>query len=71
MSFWREFPGPNAAYILELYERYRIDPGLVDEETRRIFEQWRPPTDGAARGNARAPAGIALETVIGVANPRR
>ena len=69
MSFWREFPGPNAAYILELYERYRIDPGLVDEETRRIFEQWRPPTDGAARGNgALAPAGIALETVIGVAN---
>ena len=69
MSFWRDFPGPNAAYILDLYERYRNDPASVDEATRRIFEQWRPPTDGIGqRDGAIAPAGVALETAVGVAN---
>lgn len=69
MSFWRDFPGPNAAYILELYERYRDDPASVDDATRDIFERWQPPANGAAqRDEMLAPAGVALETAVGVAN---
>ena len=29
MDFWHDFHGPNAGYILELYDRYRADPGSV------------------------------------------
>jgi 2-oxoglutarate dehydrogenase E1 component len=39
MTLWQEFHGPNAGYILELYERYQQDPDAVDDETRRFFEQ--------------------------------
>ncbi len=69
MSFWRDFPGPNAAYILDLYERYRQDPASVDADTRRAFERWAPPVDGAARRDgALAPEGVALDQAVGVAN---
>lgn len=36
------FYGPNAGYVLELYERYLQDPASVDEETRTIFATWTP-----------------------------
>jgi len=69
MSFWHDFPGPNAAYILELYERYRDDPTAVDDATRQAFERWTPPADGAARrAGAPAPSGIALHQAVAVAN---
>ena len=42
MPLENEFHGPNLAYILELYERYRDDPNAVDEATRKLFEQWTP-----------------------------
>lgn len=38
------FYGPNAGYVLELYERYRQDPASVDPDTRAIFEHWTPPS---------------------------
>jgi len=47
MDFWRTFPGPNAAYVLELYEKYRLDPESVDPATRAYFSRWAPPVDGA------------------------
>src|SRR5215217_3889529 len=37
-----EFTGPNLAYILELYDRYREDPNSVDEAARKLFEGWSP-----------------------------
>src|SRR5215212_2818586 len=37
-----EFTGPNRAYILELYDRYREDPNSVDEAARQLFETWSP-----------------------------
>jgi 2-oxoglutarate dehydrogenase E1 component len=46
MDFWETFHGPNAGYVLELYERYRRDPGSVDDATQRFFESWQPPSDG-------------------------
>lgn len=36
------FYGPNAGYVLELYERYQQDPASVDAATRAIFESWKP-----------------------------
>src|ERR1051326_5991028 len=36
------FYGPNAGYVLELYERYRQNPASVDPDTRTIFESWPP-----------------------------
>jgi len=42
MDLWRDFPGPNAAAVLELYDRYRQDPGAVDEATRALFAGWTP-----------------------------
>lgn len=32
------FYGPNAGYVLELYERYRQNPASVDAATRAIFD---------------------------------
>jgi 2-oxoglutarate dehydrogenase E1 component len=45
MDIWREFSGPNAAYVLELYERFRQNPDLVDPATRQFFGQWSPPAE--------------------------
>ncbi len=46
MNFWETFHGPNAGYVLELYERYRQDPAAVDAATRDFFRTWQPPADG-------------------------
>ena len=43
-----QFAGVNAAYVLELYERYRQDPESVDPETRKSFDAWNDaPQQGA------------------------
>src|SRR5436305_1606540 len=34
------FYGPNAGYVLELYERYLQNPANVDPQTRTIFDTW-------------------------------
>jgi 2-oxoglutarate dehydrogenase E1 component len=47
MDIWNDFQGPNAGYVLELYECYRQDPNSVDAATRTYFERWTPPTEGA------------------------
>jgi 2-oxoglutarate dehydrogenase E1 component len=44
MSDFTLFHGPNAGYVIELYDRYRQDPQSVDPATRAFFEQWVPPT---------------------------
>ncbi len=36
------FYGPNAGYVLELYERYRQNQASVDPATRAVFETWSP-----------------------------
>jgi 2-oxoglutarate dehydrogenase E1 component len=50
MNLWRDFHGPNAGYILDLYDRYQQDPSAVDETTRAFFEQWSPSVDGLELG---------------------
>jgi len=44
-SPWSEFTGLNAAYLAELYDRYRTDPGAVDPGTRAFFDRWGGPPD--------------------------
>lgn len=42
----RQFAGPNAGYVEELYERFRKDPLSVDEETRAWFQTHAMPAPG-------------------------
>ncbi|MEZ4714071.1 MAG: 2-oxoglutarate dehydrogenase E1 component [Caldilineaceae bacterium] len=71
------FYGPNAGYVLELYERYQNDPAAVDAATRAFFENWTPPPappladmNGAARTRASAEAAPVadLHKAVAVAN---
>ena len=48
MAGWEDFSGINRGYVLELYERFRNDPGSVDSDTRALFERWTPPADDSA-----------------------
>src|SRR5437870_7876619 len=63
-SLFEEFHGPNAGYVLELYDRYRRDPSTVDPATREFFEQWNPPADVAEEGLSAA----SLSKVVGAVN---
>jgi len=40
MSELNLFYGPNAGFALELYDRYRNDPGSVDAATRAFFDNY-------------------------------
>ncbi len=66
MNLWHDFPGPNAAYILDLYERYRRDPAAVDAITRAIFETWTPTPDSTGASLKTAPA--AVDQIMGTIN---
>jgi 2-oxoglutarate dehydrogenase E1 component len=44
----RGFFGPNAGYVLELYDRYRENPDGVDPETRAFFADFTPPAVNGA-----------------------
>nr|MBA3337879.1 2-oxoglutarate dehydrogenase E1 component [Chloroflexia bacterium] len=44
------FYGPNAGYVLELYDRYLADPDAVDTETRAYFASNPPTMNGTAPG---------------------
>jgi 2-oxoglutarate dehydrogenase E1 component len=61
MSDLSPFHGPNAGYVLELYDRYRADPQSVDAETRAFFEQWTPPADQAAPAASVGASGAAID----------
>jgi 2-oxoglutarate dehydrogenase E1 component len=77
MNIWQEFHGPNAGYILELYEKYQHDPQSVDAATRAQFETWQPPTEfgqngqvagGTAVSPAATPPAHQPEKIMGVVN---
>lgn len=54
MDFFEQFHGPNVAYVVELYERYKQDPSAVGEEARAAFEKWQPAIEALLAG--RTPA---------------
>ena len=71
MSIWTEFPGPNAAYVEELYERYQRDPNLVDAATRSYFQANGQPSWSAVeleRAPSPPQAAPCNETVMGLVN---
>jgi 2-oxoglutarate dehydrogenase E1 component len=72
MDIYREFPGPNAGYVLELYDRYRRDPGSVDSATRAYFENWTPPVEAEAPSGAQAGLpGLSADKIAGAINLAR
>jgi hypothetical protein len=63
---WSEFHGPNAGYVLALYDRYRQDPGSVDVDARKLFERWTPEIpDGDGMAALAEPA---VDKIIGAIN---
>ncbi len=52
MNIWKDFHGPNAGYILDLYSKYHADPDSVDSRTRAMFERWKPEIDGETPARA-------------------
>ena len=79
MTLWQEFHGPNAGYILELYERYQQNPDAVDAETRHFFEQNGPELHRLAQAEAATLTGtvadatpadlpLPLDKIIGAVN---
>ncbi|GAC1652510.1 MAG: 2-oxoglutarate dehydrogenase E1 component [Ktedonobacteraceae bacterium] len=40
MNNLETFYGPNAGYVLDLYEQYRQNPASVDADTRATFDSW-------------------------------
>ncbi len=44
------FYGPNAGYVLDLYERYKQNPATVDEATRAVFASWTKEPQLAQHG---------------------
>ncbi len=72
MDQWQLFHGPNAGYVLELYELFRANPQAVDPATRAFFATWTPPMgDGAPlapKPPAPQPTVASDDKIAGVAN---
>ncbi len=71
MNLWQEFHGPNAGYVLELYERYCRDPESVDAATRALFARWTPPLNGAAPAPSVAAPAVRVDQIVGAAKLAR
>src|SRR5579884_4287582 len=66
MDTWDAFPGLNAGYAEELYERYLHDPESVDPETRAFFDarnghRQAPVAEPAAATSAAPPVAASLD----------
>ncbi|MBI4504351.1 MAG: 2-oxoglutarate dehydrogenase E1 component [Chloroflexi bacterium] len=66
-SIWAELSGPNAAYLIDLYERYMADAAAVAPEMRALFERWGPPPLDGAGAPAPAPAPAADTALVAAA----
>jgi 2-oxoglutarate dehydrogenase E1 component len=65
-----QFAGVNAAYVFELYERYRQNPESVDPATRKAFETWTPadPSTGDVASATGFRTDAKLHVIVGAAN---
>ncbi len=60
MNPWDQFSGVNAGYVFDLYERYKEDPGSVDEAARALFARWSPEIEAEpSAANGVSPADTA------------
>jgi 2-oxoglutarate dehydrogenase E1 component len=62
------FPGVNAGYVFELYDKYRQNPESVDPATRKIFESWTPSDSSAPPAGAAAVTVDDLQAAVATAN---
>ncbi len=64
MNFWREFHGPNAAYLLTLFEQYETNPQSVDAATRAYFQKYKDELQQVttAYGHGQAATAVAPHT---------
>ncbi|HET7629662.1 MAG TPA: 2-oxoglutarate dehydrogenase E1 component [Bacillales bacterium] len=72
---WESFYGPNLGYVNEMYDRYRENPGAVDDHLRKMFDQWGAPPVAeerrdASNGAATVPS-IDLNKVVAAVNLAR
>jgi 2-oxoglutarate dehydrogenase E1 component len=51
MNVWHEFHGPNAAYLLEQFEKYETNPQAVAEPMRVFFRQHEQDIRQMVAGN--------------------
>ncbi|HVL22477.1 MAG TPA: 2-oxoglutarate dehydrogenase E1 component [Thermomicrobiales bacterium] len=67
MSDLSAFFGPNAGYVLELYDRYLENPDTVDAETRQFFDTFSPSLPSTPTPTAvAAPPGAATASAVDV-----
>src|SRR5437773_634819 len=62
-----DFYGPNAGYVMELYDRYLADPASVEDEWRTTFDGWEreAPAPGVLpHERAEPPCGICDVTKV-------
>jgi 2-oxoglutarate dehydrogenase E1 component len=65
MADLREFHGPNAAYVLDLYEQYLRDPHSVDEAWREYFGRFSPDqVEAAVPPAATAAPGVDVRKLV-------
>ena len=64
MADLREFTGPNAAYVLDLYDRFLSDPASVDEGWRGYFASFSPPAESTAAGTAAAGVPADVDRIV-------
>ncbi len=69
MDILREFYGPNAGYVLELYDKFLNDPSSVDPEVRELFLKWKPTQERSpVRGaDSQKPSHENWEVILSVA----
>jgi 2-oxoglutarate dehydrogenase E1 component len=58
------FGGVNAAYVRELYERYRQNPESVDRATRDAFASWTPPGEGTVSEPVRPGTASSVHAIV-------
>jgi 2-oxoglutarate dehydrogenase E1 component len=58
-----DFPGVNAGYVFDLYERYKENPESVDPAARQAFAEWTPTDPGTAGPVTVAPGAPAPATL--------
>jgi 2-oxoglutarate dehydrogenase E1 component len=46
---WQGLTGPNLAYVLDLYDQYRVDPESVDSSFKEKFDTWGAPSEGSVQ----------------------
>jgi 2-oxoglutarate dehydrogenase E1 component len=64
MSDLRDFNGPNAGYVLGLFERFQHDPASVDEAWRGYFQSFSPSGEGIA-GPPGAASPVDVRAIVG------